>query len=59
VSGKLEKIGHSIVEQLGISDVLQDIAQTNSSSSQEIGASAEELAGQALNLSDSITKFKH
>jgi len=57
VSNKLENIGTVIVNQLGIADQLNEISQVNASSAQEIGASAEELSGQANQLADSTTQY--
>jgi len=59
VSGKLEEVGSFIVELLGIAGQLDEITQTNAASAQEIGASAEELSGQATALSDSSMNKSH
>jgi len=50
VAGKLQEIGTSIVDQLGLASQLDEMSVANTTGAQEISAAAEELASQAQSL---------
>jgi len=56
VSRKLKDIGQSVVHQLAIADHMNEISGINAANAEEVGASSEELASQANQLAELLSR---